>query len=253
MPHWLTPSGTEIYHPLAWSASRADDWFVSTSAGLERRRLARYSADGGDEVATFLRNVAALGMDIGQPWGDVGELRLGWSRLVLRTDPLLVSARLGNASIGKPSWTEDALRAQLVLDQIDFAMFPQSGYRGPLALCAGQRHGDLSGGFYRAEAEATGVRSLGANTFEAFARVHTAERPQAINLPRYNLGGFHQLSGQQARQLTGNHVLLLRLGWYRRLSCSWVPIPASALRAPTGMPVGRRRQRADGAGSAASA
>ena len=241
--HWLTPSGTEwrnrvqigevpqigseIYHPLAWSASRADDWFVSASAGLERRRLARYSADGGDELATFLRNVAVLGLDIGQPWGDVGELRLGWSRLALRAEPLLVSARLGGVGVGvgvggigvgKASWTEDALRAQLVIDQLDFAIFPQSGYRGSLALWAGQRHGDLSGGFYRAETEGSAVRSAGANTFEAFARVQTADQQQAINLPRYSLGGFHQLSGYQAGQLTGNHVLLLRLGWYRRLS-----------------------------------
>ena len=35
---------------------------------------------------------------------------------------------------------------------------------------------------------------------------------------RYGLGGFHQLSGCQTDQLTGNQVLLLRLGDYRRLS-----------------------------------
>ena len=37
-------------------------------------------------------------------------------------------------------------------------------------------------------------------------------------MARYTLGGFHQLSGYQTGQLTGNHVLLMRLGWYQRLS-----------------------------------
>ncbi len=234
--HWLTDSGTEwrnrvqigevpqlyteLYHPLTWTASRADDWFVSGYAGLERRRLAAYSAGSGEEVATYLRNAATTGLDLGQPWGDVGELRLGWSRVVLRTEPLLVAVAGAGSGIGNAAaaLTEDALRARVVVDQLDYALFPQSGYRGSASAWVGQRTGDFKGQFHRIEAEGTAVRSFGANTVELHARLQTAGELGSSGVLRYGLGGFHQLSGYQTDQLTGNQVLLLRLGYYRRLS-----------------------------------
>ena len=235
--HWLTDSGTEwrnrvqigevpqlyteLYHPLTWTASRANDWFVSGYAGLERRRLAAYSANSGEEVATYLRNAAITGLDLGQPWGDLGELRLGWSRVVLRTEPLLVAvAGTGSSSIVNTAaaLTEDALRARVVVDQLDYALFPQSGYRGSVSAWVGQRTGDFKGQFHRIEAEGTAVRSFGAHTVELHARLQTAGELGNSGVLRYGLGGFHQLSGYQTDQLTGNQVLLLRLGYYRRLS-----------------------------------
>ena len=234
--HWLTPSGTEwrnrvqigevpqlfteIYHPLAWSRSRADDWFVAGYAGLERRRQLLYGADGGDELASLQRSTWVSGIDLGQPWGDLGELRLGWSHLALRINPQLVSATLGTVRNGPLRWREDALRARLVVDQLDFAVFPQSGWRASLDAWAGQRSGELSGAFRRIEAEGTAVRSFGADTLELHGLVQTADQQAlaGVNFGRYSLGGFHQLSGYQTGQLTGNPVLLLRAGWYRRLS-----------------------------------
>ena len=231
--HWLTPNGTEwrnrvqigevpqlfteLYHPLAWARSRAEDWFVAGYAGLERRRLLRYGSSG-DEVAEFQRSSLVTGLDIGQPWGDLGEFRFGWSRLVLRTTPQLVSAAFGDGSAGTARWTEDALRARLVVDQLDYAVFPQSGYRGSLEGWIGQRSGGQQGRFHRIEADGLLVRSFGAHTLQLSALVQTADQQLGSGLARYSLGGFQQLSGYQTGQLTGNHALLLRLGWYRRLS-----------------------------------
>ena len=121
---------------------------------------------------------------------------------------------------GPLRWREDALRARLVVDQLDFAVFPQSGWRASLDAWAGQRSGELSGAFRRIEAEGTAVRSFGADTLELHGLVQTADQQAlaGVNFGRYSLGGFHQLSGYQTGQLTGNPVLLLRAGWYRRLS-----------------------------------
>ncbi len=114
-------------------------------------------------------------------------------------------------------WTEDALRARVVFDQFDFAVFPRSGYRALAQVWAGRRSGDLSGPFNRLEAEGDWVSSLGADTLALYARVQSAGRQPGNGVDRYALGGFQQLSGYQRDQLTGNQ-LLLRLGWYRRLS-----------------------------------
>jgi NTE family protein len=232
--HWLSASGTEwrnrlqigevpqvfteLYHPLAWAASRADDWFASGYAGAERKRILRYTADGSEELGSYLRNQAELGLDIGQPWGDLGELRLGWSRLLLRTDSQFTAAMINGSLQTRAGWSEDALRARAVVDQLDFAVFPQSGYRGVATAYVGQRGGDLAGNFHRIETEGSLVKTWHGNTLELYARVQTAGQDANVKVERYTLGGFQQLSGYQRDQLLGNHVLLLRLGAYRRLS-----------------------------------
>lgn len=231
--HWLTRNGTEwrnrvqigevpqlfseLYHPLLWTASRADDWFVAGYGGLERRQQSRYDAASGDELATYRRTLSTAGLDLGQPWGEFGEFRLGWSRQSLHVRPQLLSAALGSVSTASVSWSEDALRARVVVDQLDFAVFPQSGYRGTLEAWIGQRHGDLRGSFHRIETEGTAVRSVGPHTLALHAQLQTTEQTGAV-VERYTLGGFHRLSGYQPQQLSGNHTLLLRLAWYRRLT-----------------------------------
>ena len=231
--HWLTRNGTEwrnrlqigqvptayteIYHPLAWTASRANDWFVSGYAGIERRRLLRYDAIDGTEQASFHRNLLLAGADIGQPWGEFGEFRLGWSRLQLRIVPELIGARYSGPA-ERAGWVEDALRARVVVDQLDFANFPQSGYRTEAEAWIGRRAGDLSGHFVRLEANAQTVRSWGAHTLALYGSLQMADQRGSFGIERYTLGGFHQLSGYQSGQLSGNDVLLMRLTWYRRVS-----------------------------------
>ncbi|MBP6902322.1 MAG: patatin-like phospholipase family protein [Burkholderiaceae bacterium] len=230
--HWLTPSGTEwrnrvqigevprlhseLYHPLTWTDSPANDWFVSGYGGLERMRLRRYDADSGVELDSLQRTTGQLGLDLGQPWGEFGELRLGLSRVDLhaRAAALTSDNRIGSATV---RWHEEGLRARVVIDQLDFALFPQRGYRGQLEIWRGRRGGDLDGYFWRAEAEGTAVRSFGRHTLEAHVTLQTAEQRGGPVVQRYSLGGFHRLSGYESGQLSGNHALLLRLGWYRRL------------------------------------
>jgi NTE family protein len=231
--HWLTPAGTEwrnrlqigevplayteLYHPLRFSRSLADDWFVSSYASLERRRQLQFSPDSGQETAEWKRNLLALGADIGQPWGDFGELRLGLSHVAVRTSPQLLSAGyLGPGDVQR--WTENGLRARVVVDQLDFANFPLQGHRFEGQAFAGHRSGDITGSFQRLELQGSLVRSRGAHTLNLHARLGVADLGTTARLGRYTLGGFHQLSGYQAGQLQGDALLLLRLGWYQRLT-----------------------------------
>jgi NTE family protein len=136
---------------------------------------------------------------------------------VLRTVPQLVGSEYRGFT-ERVSWIEDALRARVVIDQLDFASFPQSGYRLDSGAWIGHRSGGLSGRFGRLEAEGTVVRTWGAHTFSLHGLLQMADQGSQAGIERYALGGFHQLSGYQTGQLTGNDVLLARLTWYRRLS-----------------------------------
>ncbi|MEK8049482.1 patatin-like phospholipase family protein [Ideonella sp. DXS22W] len=231
--HWLTRNGTEwrnrvqigdvpllgteLYHPLAWNDSPARDWFGSAYASVQRQLLHRYDADTGEPLATVLLNTAQMGLDIGQPWGEFGELRLGWSRQVLQGHTELVSASYSGGQ-ARARWVEDGIRARAVIDQLDFAVFPQRGYRGELQLVAGRLSDDLRGSFTRIEADGMAVRSWGLDTLALYLQAQSAATAGSTALQRYSLGGFHRLSGYQDGQLVGNHVLFGRLTWYRRLS-----------------------------------
>ncbi len=234
--HWLTPNGTEwrnrlnlgespmlaseIYHPLRWSTRMDDDWFVSGWGSIENQRLSAYDANG-DEVALFDRLTARIGLDLGQPWAELGEVRLGVQRESRRLTPHLVST-VPIGSIPRVIEHETGASARLVLDQLDFALFPQRGYRLEAQAVAGQRlNASTTESFYRLRINGTYVRTFGRHTFNVFGLAHFSDQADAFSgFGRYSLGGFHLMSGYKPGQITGNQLLFGRLTWYMRLNQS---------------------------------
>ncbi|MBL0087449.1 MAG: hypothetical protein IPP44_12370 [Ideonella sp.] len=190
---------------------------MSGYAGLERNRISRYNPATGDEWPSFAA-ISSSSVPISANPGAI-SVNCAWAgrALILRTVPQLFSTDYTGFN-QRVSWIEDALRARVVVDQLDFASFPQSGYRGEAQVWAGRRSGTLSGNFNRLEAEGTAVRTWGAHTLNLHAQLQIADQGNPAGIERYALGGFHQLSGYQAGQLSGNDVLFARLTWYRRLS-----------------------------------
>jgi NTE family protein len=237
--HWLTPSGTEwrnrvqigavpllfteIYHPLNWTIGLTNDWFVAGYGGIERRTGTLYTAEG-DELARYNRTDSRLGIDLGQPWGRFGEFRLGFAVERVKARPTLVSSQVPSINVGDLLSTENALRASVVIDQLDFASFPTRGYRAQANASYGA--GSDAGRFQQLEGSLLAVKTWGRHTFSYFGQARGASQQEANAIGRYSLGGFHQLSGYRDGQLLGNYVLLSRLSWYTRL-----PMEAVAARA----------------------
>ncbi len=230
--HWLTANGTEwrnrlqlgevpalsteLYHPLNWTLGLANDWFAAAWANLEQRRVALFSPLDGTEQAQFNRTLSRVGLDIGQPWAALGELRLGVAQTILRTSPHLLGADYTGARVVELNY-ETGLRARVVIDQLDFASFPQAGYRAEAEAHGGRRSGTLEESFFRLEAQGSYVHSIAADTFAVHAALQLSQQQGSALLGRYPLGGFHNLSGYQSGQLYGNQLLFTRLTWYRRL------------------------------------
>jgi len=227
--HWLTPAGTEwrnrvqigavplvfteLYHPLNWTIGLSIDWFVAGYASVERRRGTLYDA-AGDEQARYVRTTSRAGIDLGQPWGRFGELRVGLSAQQVRARPTLIAGSLGTGSATVID-SEVGVRLAAVIDQLDFANFPTRGYRAVGELAVGKGSGD--GRFQRLDASAMGVTTFGSHTFGLYGLARGASSEQLRGIGRFELGGFHQLSGYRDGQLIGNYVLLGRLSWYMRL------------------------------------
>ena len=228
--HWLTANGTEwrnrlqigaipaifteLYHPLNWTVGLANDWFVAGYASSERRGGTVYGTSG-NEIARYKRTTARAGVDLGQPWGRFGEFRLGLGTQRVAATPTLVAAGLSLPPAATQA-SETGLRLAVVIDQLDFANFPQHGYRlqGEGAIGIGSE----AGRFQRMEASALVVKTIERHTFNLFTSARGASQQQGAALGRYELGGFHQLSGYRDGQLLGNYVLFSRLSWYVRLS-----------------------------------
>ncbi len=238
--HWLTDKGTEwrnqltigetprfyteLYHPLGLKLGVADDWFASLWAEANQRKQIVYDDLDPDNAnlgqARLLRRNASLGLDLGQPWGRWGEVRLGLVSQIRHAKPDLITVL--SSGMGKLRWTsyERAFRLRTVVDQLDFANFPQHGYRFTVDALAGhQDNKNLnSGRFIRVNTEGTLVRSFGGHTLSLHARALAAQQPDDTGLGGDTLGGFHQMSGYQPNQLSGNALMFTRATYYRRLN-----------------------------------
>ncbi len=214
VPRWYT----EIYHPLNWTLGLSNDWFVSAYAEALRRDITRYDNDSGAVVSLYNRKSGTLGIDLGQPWAELGELRMGLTLHLERTTPEVMTTALGSGD-GPSTVRETGLRVAAVVDQLDFANFPTRGYRFDAEAVGGRRGRSESNAredFTRLEAEGTLARSWGQHTLNLYARVQRTPQDSLSALGRYTLGGFHQLSGYRSGQLDGNSVVFTRLTWYRR-------------------------------------
>ena len=215
-PRWFT----ELYHPLNRTMGLGNDWFVAGWGAVERREVAVYNNDSGAERGRFSRSSARVGIDLGQPWGGLGEVRMGLTQVVERISPDILSTEYTGPRSGL-TVRETGVRLGAVVDQLDFANFPQRGYRIEGELINGQHSDTLSTErqpFTRFEAQGSEAASWGRHTLNAYLRLQRAGSNTLSGLGRYTLGGFHQLSGYRAGQLEGNNVMLGRLTYYRRLS-----------------------------------
>jgi len=243
--HWLNHSGaewrnrlqlgqtlagyTELYQPLG----DADERFVSAYADTQQQRVELFDRDG-DASAIGKRQSLRIGVDLGWPMGlqgNLGDLRVGVVSSLHRAVPELVGSSLAaqNGAISTERWRETGVRAAIISDQLDYANFPSAGYRARGELVLGRRAYSAGGSspYARLEGSFTGVRSWGAHTLNAGARLAYASQIPRGAIDEYSLGGFQQLSGYRAGQVAGNTLLFGRLTYYRRLA--WSPGVARAL------------------------
>lgn len=231
--HWLTDSGTEwrtrlhlgespmlaseLYHPLRWRDALHEDWFVSAWSVGSFHVTSLYDYRGR-EAATFNRTYGAAGVDFGRSFGAWGEIRVGPSMSVLRTTPRIISMADLRDVIGETRY-ENGLRVRMVSDQLDYALFPQEGYRVEAEFTVGTRRTSRdSEAMYRAFVDGNFVRSLGRHTLNLSARTAFSDESPNPLVGRFTLGGFHNLSGYARDQINGNHMVLLRATYYLRLN-----------------------------------
>ena len=235
--HWLTENGTEwrnfiqvgerpaifseIYHPLLRNIDDRSDWFAAAYVSGDRQHRSVYQGEDGAELAQFLRSTGQIGLDLGLPFGRLGELRAGFLHLTTSTTPTLLSSQWTGPTQAQ-IWQEDGLRLRGVVDQLDYVNFPTSGYRlvGEGVVGTRRLQREHSEHMARGSVEGTVVDTFGRSTFELHGALKMSDEHSLRVVDQYTLGGFQQLSGYRPDQLSGNAVLFGRLNWYMRLANS---------------------------------
>jgi NTE family protein len=237
---WLDASGTEwhnfvqigqtptlyseLRHPLSLLKGLSSDLFVAGYAEIQWRQFTLYDNDSGDQLGRFSRGSGRVGLDIGQPWGRFGEVRLGLTQAVTRVSPELISDEYVGPT-DSSTLRDTGVRLMAVLDQLDYVNFPTRGYRVEASALIGRRtvsSPSTSENFTRLEFDGTSAISWGNTTLDTRLLAQSSGGKDSTNIDQYSytLGGFHRLSGYQQDQLTGSEVLYGRLMAYHRLDTS---------------------------------
>ncbi len=200
---------TEFYQPI----DSRGYFFVAPHAGLERRSTTLY--EGDNRIARYQQTSTVAGFDVGSHLTRYGELRVGLlggvTRPELDTGPKSLSPGDSRVSLG-------AYRVRLILDQIDSAHFPRSGWRSSANVYGARSGLGADASYTKWDVDGTGAYSFGNHTFNLSFKV--GGKAGSGELPRYDLfqwGGFLQQSGYGTGQLLGENLKFGRLMYYHRI------------------------------------
>jgi len=187
---------------------------VFLQAGVYYREELLDVAVGGAGSAS--RGVDELGVSlaVGRYVQDWGELRVD----LLRGAVDRKGNVLADVAPGAPELSTGGFRARFSWDVLDDRAFPDGGVWGYVDYYRGAESLGSEPAYDRLEASFLGVASRGNDALLFSARGGTAFDGV---LPPQNdlaLGGFGELSGLRARELTGNHLLFGRVAYRRQVA-----------------------------------
>jgi NTE family protein len=201
---------TEWLQPL----TRRQRLFVAGHVSGERIPFDLY--DDGARMARFRRQDLTVGIDLGAPLAEWGEVRVGVARGRVK---LLTDTSFIPGSLLVPNAQTAGVTARLRLDTLDNVRFPRSGMAADLrlyssreSLGADRPYTKLS--FVSRAAVASGPHSLQAGV-EVEGKVGSTELP---DYELVTLGGFLRLSGYRTGELLGRGLRFARVIYNYRIS-----------------------------------
>ncbi len=193
---WLS----ELYQPL----NATDALFLAPYLDVDSRPIDVYR--GSQPIDRYRLTTSRVGLDVGVPVADYGELRLGYSVAQIAATTILGASDLGG------SVREAGVRALATFDRLDHAYFPREGWRARLEAFGADRRLGSAANYVRIDLSGQADQSFGRQTVEAAARLASFRDISGTGYNYFALGGFDQLSGFREGQIIGNYLAYFRLG-----------------------------------------
>ncbi len=203
---WENRWTSELYQPL----NRVDSVFLAPYLDLDSHPIDVYA--GNQPIDRYRLTTSRVGLDVGTPVSDYGELRLGYSLAQISANTILGASNLSG------SVREAGIRALAVFDRLDHAYFPREGWRARLETFSADRRLGSAANYVRLDLSGQYDHSFGRQTLEAAAHVASFRDISGTGYNYFSLGGFDQLSGFREGQIIGNYLAYFRLGMRTELT-----------------------------------
>jgi NTE family protein len=211
----ITRAATEFYQPFNVERTL----FGSAYAGTQT--LPRYLFSGSQRVAEYSVQTNDVGVDVGAPIGNLGQIRIGPVYRYYKGSPTIAVPGFQTAR-----QSDAGARLLARWDSLDNAFFPHQGLRANLEVFYGrqsQRYGSgpwqTVDSLARADLFANGGIPLTENSFLNVAG-HlgglSRDEPSIVN--PFLLGGLFNLSGLRDGQLAGSYLGFGRVVFYYRVA-----------------------------------
>ena len=198
---------TELYVPLDYAAR----WFVMPEARLEIRNVP--VIEDQLRVAEYRLSEFEYGLDLGREFSNKGEFRGGIRRVTGRS-----RVRVGDPELPEGEYDIREYFARLSWDALDDVNFPRRGqslsaeWRGERRGLGSSRSADVI------TLDWLAATSRGRHTVALWTTFGTNVDSDADSVRTlYPLGGFLNLSGLAPDSITGRHVAVTRLMYYRQI------------------------------------
>ena len=199
---------SEFYQPLDASTR----FFVAPLLKYQERNVNSFDANG-NRVVQYRVKTLGTGLDLGRQFGDWGEIRVGFRRSHGSYD-----VNIGDPSLGSGSFDRGGTFTALRYNTIDNFNYPQHGADANIIWQANLRElgSDISENSLILSA--TKVMTWGDHTLLPAFEVQTTLNGDGLIQDSFGLGGFLNLSGYTADELSGQHTVLGSLVYLRKIS-----------------------------------
>ena len=196
---------TEFYQPLSFDAR----YFVAPHIGIEQRNFNVFLGD--DNLAAYRVSDSRFGVDIGRELGLWGEVRLGLVRGVGAS-----RLKVGSPDFPSSDFDIGGFLASFNVDTLDNAQIPLKGSRVVVQWFSSRTSLGADAQFDTLETSFTKAWTVGRHTFNGGIQFATSRDSEELKRNFFTLGGFLNLSGLARGEVSGPHVGLARLVYYRR-------------------------------------
>jgi NTE family protein len=239
---WLTEAqiGQDTHLSSEWYQPLTDSgvWFVSLPGAVGQTTRGVFQGD--NKIADYLISSAGGGVQLGATLGTLGALRVGpqWTQVRAKLDT-------GDPILPTGSELSAGVRVGLILDALDHAWFPQSGYSASATFYGATKELGSDRNYQRLEARGQYVASWGPNTLNLTVSGGTDFDSGMPAYESFALGGPLRLSGFRVNQFSGREYVFGRAMYYKRI----FPLPeiiGAGVFAGASAEVGNIRNRIDG-------
>lgn len=197
---------TEFYQPFG----KGSRFFVAPQLLLEQSNINAFSGDSS--LARYRISEAEAALDFGRALGRWGEFRLGAFR-----GSGNARLKVGDPALPNFDFDSGGARAKFAVDTFDNALIPKSGTQFNVEWLISRPGFGADSNFDIVESAIDTAWSWNQNTLQFGLEYATTIQSDDLIQNFFPLGGFLRLSGLERGEISGPHLGLARIIYYRQL------------------------------------